>query len=85
MRLKRKDQNQIQVATLRDLRAALLPDALGGRVNAPLPSHLHAPSSQEPPASAAPWQEQGTGQEHIPYLTASRLSPTCLPILADST
>ena len=61
-----------------------MPDALGGRVTALLPSCPNVPSPQEPQASAAPWQEQGTGQEHMPYLTASWLSPTCLPILADS-
>lgn len=88
--LKRKEQNQTQVAAPRDLRTPVgltdpvpreMPDALGGRLTFLLPS---CPGHQEPPASVAPWQEQGTGQEHMPYLTASRLSPTCLPILTDS-
>lgn len=90
---KRKEQNQTQVATLRDLRTPVgltdpvpreMPDALGGRLTVLLPSCPDTPGPQEPPASVAPWQEQGTGQEHMPYLTASRLSPTCLPILTDS-
>jgi len=90
--LKRKDKNQIQVATLKVLRAPVgltdpvpseVPGAPDGRVTSLLPSYPNAPSPQEPPGPAAPWQEQSTGQEHMTYLTAIQLSPACLLILAD--
>lgn len=56
--LKRKDQNQTQVATPRDLRTPMgltdpvpreMPDALGGRLTALLPSCPNTPRSLQPP------------------------------------